>query len=80
MWTTCPFYDWRQQPSLFWNGQVEAIDPYALRGLIWYQGCHNTTRPENYSVKLHALYDGWSEKFEKAGDSPFAVIPNLKKS
>lgn len=63
-WTTCPFNDWRQQPSLFWNGQVEAIVPYALRGLIWYQGCHNTTRPENYSVKLHALYDGWSEKFE----------------
>jgi hypothetical protein len=48
---------------------VEAWAPYAMRGVIWYQGCHNWNEPERYAEKMHALYDGWSKEFEN---------PNLK--
>ena len=52
-----------QQPSLLWNGLVAAYAPMACRGLIWYQGCHNSLEPERYCSKMHALYNGWSKEF-----------------
>ena len=63
----CPFNGWEQQPSLYWNGRLEAVAPYAMRGFIWYQGCHNANEPERYAAKMHALYDGWAKKFENPG-------------
>lgn len=55
-----------QQPSVLWNEMVAPLVPYAVRGLIWYQGCHNN-RPgesERYCDKMHALYNGWAAAFE----------------
>ena len=52
------------QPTVLWNGMVEAWAPFAIRGFIWYQGCHNADEPERYCEKMHALYDGWSAAFE----------------
>ena len=59
----------RHQPTVLWNGMVAAWAPYAMRGVIWYQGCHNWKEPERYAEKMHALYDGWSKEFEN---------PNMK--
>jgi len=53
-----------QQPSVLWNEMVEPWCPMSMRGFIWYQGCHNAGEPELYCEKMHALYDGWSRKFE----------------
>jgi sialate O-acetylesterase len=33
---------WAQQPTALWNAMVAAYTPMACRGLIWYQGCHNS--------------------------------------
>lgn len=59
-----PISEWIQQPSVLWNGMVAAYVPMACRGFIWYQGCHNANEPERYCDKMHALYNGWSRKFE----------------
>ena len=53
-----------QQPSVLWNGMVDAWAPFAIRGFIWYQGCHNSGEAHRYCEKMHALYDGWSAAFE----------------
>lgn len=55
-----------QQPSMLWNGLVAAYAPMACRGLIWYQGCHNSLEPERYCSKMHALYNGWSKEFNNS--------------
>ena len=56
-----------QQTSVLWNEMVEPWCPMSIRGFIWYQGCHNGGEPELYCEKMHALYDGWSKKFENPG-------------
>ena len=62
-----PISNQNQQPSVLWNGMVDAWAPFAIRGFIWYQGCHNAGEPERYREKMHALYDGWSAAFENPG-------------
>ena len=56
-----------QQPCVLWNEMVEPWCPMAMRGFIWYQGCHNWGEGALYRDKMHALYDGWSKKFENPG-------------
>lgn len=63
----------RQQPTVLWNGMVAAWAPYAMRGMIWYQGCHNWEEPERYAEKMHALYDGWSAEFSNPDMSFYFV-------
>lgn len=53
-----------QQPTALWNGMVAAYAPYALRGMVWYQGCSNADHGSLYCDMMHALYDGWSAAFE----------------
>ena len=54
----------KQQPCVLWNEMVEPWCPMTMRGFIWYQGCHNSGEGARYCAKMHALYDGWSKKFE----------------
>ncbi len=53
----------QQQPTALWNGMVAAWAPYAIKGFIWYQGCHNSGEAFRYCDKMHALYDGWAKEF-----------------
>ena len=62
-------YPWRSpttQPAVLWNGLVAPLAPYSCRGMIWYQGCHNHPNGEwqRYASKMHALFNGWKQKFE----------------
>jgi len=52
-----------QQPTVLFNGMVASFAPMAIRGFIWYQGCHNGGEPQLYCAKLHALYEGWRREF-----------------
>ena len=58
-----------QQPTVLFNEMVAPWCPMSMRGFIWYQGCANNGSPEclRYATKMHALYDGWSKKFENPG-------------
>lgn len=54
------------QPAAYWNTVVAPWTPFACRGMLWYQGEHDSAvgRYERYCSKLHALYDGWRTRFE----------------
>ena len=56
-----------QQPTALFNAMVWDYAPMAMRGMIWYQGCHNNSESELYCAKMHALYNGWSRVFENPG-------------
>jgi len=58
-----PMTDACQQPAGYYNGVVNPLVPYACRGMIWYQGCHNYKDPERYVSMMHALHDGLRTKF-----------------
>ena len=57
------------QPGVFWNTVVNPWAPFAVRGMIWYQGEHDSDESSAYPAKLRKLYDGWRTRFEN---------PNLK--
>lgn len=52
-----------QQPCAMWNARVAPLVLYALKGVIWYQGCSNQWNPDRYLELQHVLYDSWAEAF-----------------
>lgn len=55
--------DARQAPTVLYNQMIHPFVPYALRGVIWYQGCANLSDGPIYRRKMDALLDGWREVF-----------------
>ena len=53
----------QDQPAVLWNDMVNPWCPYAMKGMLWYQGCTDSREPERYCSKMHALYNGWSSRF-----------------
>ncbi|HEY5311990.1 MAG TPA: sialate O-acetylesterase [Pirellulales bacterium] len=67
-------------PTNLYNGMIAPLIPYSLRGAIWYQGEHNTSRlelAELYGQQLPLLVEDWRSRW--GSDFPFAWVqlPNL---
>jgi sialate O-acetylesterase len=60
-------------PASLFNGMVAPLTPYALRGVIWYQGEGNAGRAFEYRTLLPALIESWRQAW-KQGDFPFLVV------
>jgi sialate O-acetylesterase len=48
-----------QAPAGLYNSMIHPLVPYALRGIIWYQGENNTKRPELYRTLFPSLIKCW---------------------
>ena len=59
-----PYGRVKDQTAVIWNAMVAPLCPYSIRGFIWYQGEANARMSERYASQMHALYNGWSMKFE----------------
>jgi sialate O-acetylesterase len=46
-------------PSALHNGMIAPLQPYALRGAIWYQGEANSGQPAPYEKLLPAMISDW---------------------
>ncbi len=49
--------DWKGASRMF-NHKVAPLIPFAVRGVIWCQGTHNSGDGRIYAEKMHALLDG----------------------
>lgn len=58
------------KPGRLFTWLIEPLAPYALRGVVWYQGETNSRRAPEYHALFSALITGWREKFGQ-GDFPF---------
>ena len=65
--------------SFLFNGMVHPIIPYAIRGVIWYQGESNTSRAYQYRTTFPLLISDWRKQW-KQGDFPFyfCQLPNYR--
>ena len=71
-------------PSHLYHAMIHPLQPYALAGVIWYQGENNVGRDLRYAPLLAALIDGWRTAWDQqvtpalhaeAGrDFPFYVV------
>jgi sialate O-acetylesterase len=57
-------------PGRLFNGMVHPILPYAIRGVLWYQGESNTGNASLYRTSFPLLIQDWRKQWQQ-GDFPF---------
>jgi len=57
-------------PSGLYHAMVHPFLPYAIRGVLWYQGESNVSRAGEYAELMTAWIKGWRSAFAQ-GDIPF---------
>jgi sialate O-acetylesterase len=57
-------------PAGLFNGMINPLLPYALRGVVWYQGESNADHAESYHALFAAMITAWRGHFGQ-GDIPF---------
>lgn len=57
-------------PTGLFNGMIHPTVPYALRGILWYQGESNAGRASEYHALFAAMIKAWRAHFAQ-GDIPF---------
>lgn len=62
-----------QRPSRIYNAMIAPLIPYAIEGVIWYQGEANGSDDDIYCDKMKALLSGWHESWAQ-GDFPFYYV------
>jgi sialate O-acetylesterase len=61
------------QPTVLYNGMIKPLAPYAIRGVIWYQGESNSSRAYQYRSLFSTLIRDW-RKLWGQGDFPFYFV------
>ena len=66
-----------QAPSVLYNSMIHPLAPYALRGVIWYQGENNTKTSKLYRTLFPSLIQSWRTVLAQ-NDLPFywVQLPN----
>ena len=60
-------------PAILFEGMIEPLAPFSLRGAIWYQGEANFQRAHQYRTLLPAMISDWRQVFQQ-GDFPFYIV------
>ncbi len=60
-------------PTGLYNGMIQPLVPYGIRGAIWYQGEANAGRAEQYQALLSAMIGSWRSAWGE-GDFHFGIV------
>lgn len=60
-------------PAVLYNGMIAPLLPYAIRGVIWYQGEANVGRERQYRTLFPAMIADWRHAWGE-GDFPFLFV------
>lgn len=63
------------QPSTLFNGMIHPMAPFAVAGVVWYQGESNADTPQarEYASLLRLMMANWRQTFERP-EMPFVII------
>jgi len=63
------------QPTTLFNGMISPLAPFAVAGVLWYQGESNADTPQarEYASLLRLLMANWRQAFERP-EMPFVII------
>lgn len=59
--------------TTIYNAMIAPLEPYTLRGVVWYQGESNTEDAGSYAKLMTAWMADWRKHFD-APDLPFLVV------
>jgi sialate O-acetylesterase len=60
------------QPEGLFNAMIAPLTPYAIKGVLWYQGESNADHPGNYGALLMSMITDWRKKWQQ--DFPFLLV------
>ncbi len=60
-------------PTLLFNGMLNPIIPYGIKGAIWYQGESNASRAQQYKRVFPNMIKDWRTKWNQ-GNFPFLFV------
>lgn len=63
----------QNRPSSLYQGMITPLQPYAVRGVLWYQGESNAGRAAAYRTLFPALIRDWRTQWGQ-GDFPFLFV------
>jgi sialate O-acetylesterase len=63
----------QDKPHHLYNGMIRPLAPFALKGVLWYQGEANRDEGDSYFHKLRALIGGWRQVWGQ-GDFSFYIV------
>lgn len=68
----------RGGPGGLFNGKIAPLIPYAIRGVVWYQGesAGNSSKCEYYQYQLPALIDEWRQRWGEELPFAWVQLPN----
>ncbi|MBE6269802.1 MAG: sialate O-acetylesterase [Prevotella ruminicola] len=71
----CPSSDVSLQnlPTTLYNAVLYPLAPYAINGIVWYQGESNTGNPEPYADYLRKLMGCWRARWNDQ-QMPFVIV------
>ncbi|RYG71449.1 9-O-acetylesterase [bacterium] len=58
--------------TVLYNAMIAPLEPYGVKGAIWYQGESNASRPEQYTRLLPVLVKDWRARF--GAPLPFYIV------
>jgi sialate O-acetylesterase len=62
-----------KSPAKLYNGMIRGLEPYTLRGVIWYQGESNAERAYQYRTLFPAMIANWRADWQHP-DLPFYFV------
>lgn len=63
----------RNAPTALFNGLINPLVGYGMRGVLWYQGEHNHREPEFYTKVFPVMINDWRKRWG-IGDFPFYYV------
>ena len=60
-------------PAYLYNAMINPLIPYAMRGVIWYQGESNAGRAYQYRTLFPLMIRDWRQRWHE-GDFPFLFV------
>jgi sialate O-acetylesterase len=60
-------------PTLLFNAMLSPLIPYAMQGVIWYQGESNAGRARQYAKAFPLMINDWRSRWNE-GDFPFYFV------
>ena len=60
-------------PTVLFNAMINPLIPYTLKGMIWYQGEGNASKPDHYKQLFPAMVKDWRARWG-IGDFPFFYV------
>ncbi|MBD5224440.1 MAG: 9-O-acetylesterase [Bacteroidales bacterium] len=59
-------------PTVLYNAMIAPLNVMPVKGVLWYQGCANVGRAEQYAPLFRQLINGWRAK--RGEDIPFYFV------